>query len=94
MRILLDSGLKSLRITTLEMVKVNVHRELLRDEALRKKQKICLGSGITVAWFCYVAFLFMGGSALVPSDFFILFIGLFVIALMTGCLFFALERKR
>ena len=94
MRILLDSGLKSLRITTLEMVKVNVHRELLRDEALRKKQKICLGSGITVAWLCYVAFLFMGGPALVPSDFFILFIGLFAIALMTGCLFFALERKK
>ncbi len=95
MRFFLDSNLKSLIMTVSEKAKINVHRELLRDEALNKKQKICLGSGITLVWLSFIAFLFLGGSIIVSfDDFCILFICLFVIALITGCLFFALERKR
>ena len=69
--------------------------ELLRSEALKKKKKkkICLVLGITAAWLSYVAFLTLGGLTIVSSDF-LLFICVFVIVLMIGCLFFALERKR
>jgi len=51
---------------------------------MRKKQKFCIGLGITVAWLSYVAILFFSRGAIGRDDLAIYFIFVFVIVILTG----------